>query len=69
MQPLPWEQTYSAAAYRELLLTYSGHRALPEEARRGLLDCIGQLIASQYGGTIRKGYLTELCLAYRLAGP
>jgi SAM-dependent methyltransferase len=61
-----WEQTYSAAAYRELLLTYSGHRALPPEARRGLLDCIAALIDSRYGGNITKRYLTELRVARRL---
>jgi SAM-dependent methyltransferase len=62
-----WQQTYSAAAYRDLLMTYSGHRALPEAARDGLLDCIGHLIDSRYGGKIAKRYLTELCLAFRLS--
>jgi SAM-dependent methyltransferase len=61
-----WEQSYSTASYRDLLLTYSGHRALPPEARRGLLDAIAQLIDTRYGGKITKRYLTELRLACRL---
>lgn len=65
-----WEQTYSTTAYRELLLTYSGHRALPPEAQRGLLDCISHLIDSRYGGKITKRYQTELRLAFaRAPGP
>jgi SAM-dependent methyltransferase len=62
-----WEQTYSTAAYRDLLLTYPGHRALPPEARQGLLDCIAHLIDSRHSGRIRKRYLTELRLAHRTA--
>jgi hypothetical protein len=60
-----WEQTYSKAAYLDLLLTYSGHRALGAEAQRGLLDCIAGLIDTRYGGSIRKAYLNELRLARR----
>jgi SAM-dependent methyltransferase len=61
-----WEQTYSTAAYRDLLLSYSGHRALPADARQGLLDCIARLIDLRYGGKITKRYLTELRLSSRL---
>jgi SAM-dependent methyltransferase len=61
-----WERSYSATAYRELLLTYSGHRALPPEALRGLLDGITRLIDRRYNGTITKRYLSELRLAPRL---
>jgi SAM-dependent methyltransferase len=63
-----WEQTYSAAAYRDLLLTYSGNRALPAERLEGLLDCIAHLIDSRYGGHITKRYMNELRLAYRRPG-
>jgi hypothetical protein len=49
-----------------LLLTYSGHRALPPEALRGLLDCIARLIDSRHDGAITKRYLNELRLADRL---
>ena len=60
-----WTETYSASAYRDLLLTYSGHRALESDRREHLLDCITGLIESRYGGSITKCYLTELRLARR----
>lgn len=42
--------TYTAAEYLDVLRTYSGHRALPEDARRGLLDSIAELIDERHGG-------------------
>lgn len=62
-----WERdlTYSTAGYLDVLMTYSGHRALPEPARAGLLDCIAKLIATNHGGQITKRYLTELRMAAR----
>jgi SAM-dependent methyltransferase len=61
-----WTETYSTAEYRDLLLTYSGHRAL-EPGRRGrLLDCITDVIETRYGGRVTKQYLTELTQARRL---
>jgi SAM-dependent methyltransferase len=62
-----WTETYSAAAYRDLLLTYSGHRALESTQREHLLDCITHLIEGRHGGRITKRYLTELRLAHRRA--
>ena len=49
-----WEKEYSTRAYLDALLTYSGHRTLPERSLQGLLDCIGCLIDSRYGGKIVK---------------
>jgi SAM-dependent methyltransferase len=60
-----WEQTYTAANYRDLLLTYSGNRALPPGGLQGLLDCIANLIDSRYGGHITKRYMNELRIARR----
>jgi SAM-dependent methyltransferase len=59
-----WELPYTTAGYIEVLLTYSGHRALDPEARSGLLDCIAHLIDHGYGGRITKRYLTELRVAF-----
>jgi SAM-dependent methyltransferase len=61
-----WEQEYSTAGYRDLLLTYSGHRALPRESLQGLLDCIARLIDTRYSGKITKRYMTELRIAHAL---
>ncbi|WP_214107864.1 class I SAM-dependent methyltransferase [Acrocarpospora catenulata] len=61
-----WELTYTAATYRDLLMTYSNHRALDSEAREGLLACIRHLIDSAYDGRITKRFLTELQLSEKL---
>ncbi|WP_329286535.1 class I SAM-dependent methyltransferase [Streptomyces sp. NBC_00691] len=57
--------TYSTSAYLELLRTYSGHRALPEAARNGLLGCVAELIDGRYDGRVTKRYLLELAVAHR----
>ncbi len=62
-----WELSYSTEAYLDLLMTYSGHRALPDAARTGLLTCIARLIDDRHGGRVVKRYLTELRLARRVA--
>lgn len=51
---------YTAEDYLAVLQTYSGHRALPPERRKGLLGDLRALIEDQYGGTITKSYLYEL---------
>jgi len=58
-----WDQSYTTESYRDVLLTYSGHRDLDPQAQTGLLDCIGRLIDTRYGGRITKRYLTELRVA------
>jgi SAM-dependent methyltransferase len=62
-----WDLAYTTATYLDVLLTYSGHRALEPVARGGLLGCIADLIDVRYGGRIVKRYLTELSVAYRTA--
>jgi SAM-dependent methyltransferase len=58
------ELTYSASEYRDLLLSYSGHRAMEPDSQRGLLSCIVRLIDERYGGQIAKRYMNELAVAY-----
>ncbi|WP_342768622.1 class I SAM-dependent methyltransferase [Amycolatopsis palatopharyngis] len=60
-----WEQTYSTHEYIDLLLTYSGHRAMPPAQQTGLLNCISNLIDTGYGGRITKRYMTQLATAHR----
>ncbi|MEU3741028.1 class I SAM-dependent methyltransferase [Streptomyces sp. NPDC032198] len=55
--------TYTADQYLDVLRTYSGHRALDEETRAGLLGCVRELIDGTYGGSITKRYLHELITA------
>ncbi|MEJ2859425.1 MULTISPECIES: class I SAM-dependent methyltransferase [unclassified Saccharothrix] len=60
-----WDRAYTAPQYLDLLMTYSGHRALPPDRRAALFACLTTLI-SQYGGRITKRFMTELALAQRL---
>ncbi|MGW9591357.1 class I SAM-dependent methyltransferase [Streptomyces chartreusis] len=57
--------TYTTSEYLDVLRTYSGHRALPEAARNGLLECIAGLIDGRYGGRVTKRYLIELGVSRR----
>ena len=59
------ERSYSAQEYRDLLLSYSGHRAMEPAAREGLLACISRLIDESYGGRITKRYMNELAVGYK----
>ena len=59
------ELTYSAHEYRDLLLSYSGHRAMESTARRHLLSCIVGLIDHRFEGRVTKRYMNELAVAYR----
>jgi SAM-dependent methyltransferase len=58
-----WELAYRTQEYLDLVMSYSGHRALESSARAGLLECIGTLVDDRFGGRIRKRYLTELAIA------
>ncbi|MEU6627547.1 class I SAM-dependent methyltransferase [Streptomyces parvus] len=57
--------TYTTAEYLDVLRTYSGHRALPEAARSGLLACVAGLIDGRHGGRVTKRYLIELGVSLR----
>ncbi|SCF67850.1 Methyltransferase domain-containing protein [Streptomyces sp. Cmuel-A718b] len=57
--------TYTTAEYLDVLRTYSGHRALPEAARSGLLACVAGLIDGRHGGRVTKRYLIELGVSHR----
>ncbi|MEV7914803.1 class I SAM-dependent methyltransferase [Streptomyces griseus] len=60
-----WDLTYTTAEYLDVLRTYSGHRALPDAARNGLLACVAGLIDGRYGGRVTKRYLIELAVSHR----
>lgn len=56
---------YTTATYLDVLMTYSGHRAMDTDALDGLLSCIGALIDTRYGGLIVKRYLHTVRVSYR----
>jgi SAM-dependent methyltransferase len=59
--------THTADQYIDVLLTYSGHRALDRTRREGLLACIRDLIETRHDGRVTKRYLHELIVATRVA--
>ncbi|WP_103512070.1 class I SAM-dependent methyltransferase [Streptomyces sp. SM13] len=60
-----WDLTYTTAEYLDVLRTYSGHRALPEAARNGLLACVAGLIDGRHDGRVTKRHLIELAVSHR----
>jgi SAM-dependent methyltransferase len=56
-----WDQVYTAREYTDMLCTHSDHHLLPEEARRALVDAVGEVIDAA-GGTITLRYETMLVL-------
>ena len=60
----PWQKTYSAAEYIDLLSTHSDHHRLEEAERTALLDSIRQAIES-HGGCLSIHYDTKLLLGRR----
>jgi SAM-dependent methyltransferase len=60
-----WDAVYTAEAYVALLDTYSGHRAMPADARRELHRRIARRIDARPGRRVRKTYLTTLNIARR----
>jgi SAM-dependent methyltransferase len=62
-----WQQTYTADTYLNLLMTYSGHRAMAPQARSDLFACITHLIENVYHGEVTKQYRTRLALAHKTA--
>jgi SAM-dependent methyltransferase len=60
-----WQLTYPTTGYLDVLMSYSGHRAMPPHDRAGLFACIQNLIDERYGGQISKRYLTQLWTARR----
>jgi SAM-dependent methyltransferase len=53
---IPWDVTYSTSDYIGLLSTYSLSRILEASVRQTLLDEIGSLIDTKFGGQIVKRY-------------
>jgi SAM-dependent methyltransferase len=60
--------SYTTREYLDVLMTYSGHRALERDARERLLACIADLIDTRFGGRVAKRYLTELTVASMPSG-
>jgi SAM-dependent methyltransferase len=62
-----WDVVYTADAYLELLDTFSGHRALPDDTRSRLYAAIRARIERQPDQKVRKTSIAILHVARRLA--
>jgi hypothetical protein len=58
-----WNQTYSAASYRKLMLSYSGTQTMSDEARLGLLDDIETFINEEFSGEVIRPLVFALSTA------
>jgi SAM-dependent methyltransferase len=58
-----WDQTYNAAEYRQLMLSYSGTQMLDDADRRGLLDDIEAFIRNDFGGIVTRPLVVTLTTA------
>ena len=58
-----WDQTYSAAEYRKLMLSYSGTQLMASAAPRGLLDDIEAFINGRFAGRITRPLVATLTTA------
>ena len=58
-----WDQTYLAADYRQLMLSYSGTQMMDEADRVGLLDDIETFIEDDFGGRVTRPLVVTLTTA------
>lgn len=58
-----WDQTYLAADYRRLMLSYSGTQMMGEADRLGLLDDIEAFIGTDFGGRVTRPLVVTLTTA------
>jgi len=58
-----WTQTYGAAEYRLLMLSYSGTQMMEPAERRGLLADIESFIHSEFGGAVTRPLVVTLTTA------
>jgi len=55
-----WNQTYTASAYRKLMLSYSGTQMMEPAERNGLLDDIEAFIRERFNGQIVRPLVVTL---------
>jgi hypothetical protein len=58
-----WNQTYSAADYRKLMLSYSGTQMMTPSARQGLLDDMENFVQQQFDNQVTRPIVVTLTTA------
>ncbi len=65
MRAYDWNQTYSAAEYRRLMLSYSVTQMMETEDRLGLLDDIEAFVHREFDGFVTRPLVVTLTTAVR----
>lgn len=60
---VPWDQTYTASQYRDLLWTHSGTQMMAEPARTAMVDELVAAVDSDFGGSVTRPLCATLTLA------
>lgn len=60
---IDWNQTYSSAEYRDLLMTYSGTLTMEPDPQRQLVDQLVAVIDDEYDGVLVRPLVAALTLA------
>jgi SAM-dependent methyltransferase len=58
-----WNQTYTAAGYRQLMLSYSSTQLMTPAARQGLLDDMENFVRRQFGDQVTRPIVVTLTTA------
>jgi hypothetical protein len=58
-----WNQTYSAADYRKLMLSYSSTQMMTPPARQGLLDDMENFVRQQFDDQVTRPIVVTLTTA------
>ncbi|MBO0804104.1 MAG: methyltransferase domain-containing protein [Nocardiopsaceae bacterium] len=58
-----WNQTYTAASYRKLMLSYSSTQMMTQAARQGLLDDMENFVRDQFGDQVTRPIVVTLTTA------
>jgi SAM-dependent methyltransferase len=62
-----WDQTYTAAQYRQLMLSYSPTQRMEPAARQGLLDDMEAFVEGQFDDRVTRPLVVALTTATRIA--
>lgn len=58
-----WDQTYTSAEFRDLMLTYSNMRMMPDDERDDLVAQLTAVVDDELGGSITRPLVATLTLA------
>lgn len=60
---VPWDQTYTALEYRDLMLTFSSMRTMPVDRRDDLVAQLVVVVVDEFGGSLTRPLVATLTMA------